>query len=90
MMTHSRSHLIALAVLTLLWGLFFWRILTPNTGDRLIFAEGDFTVQFFSNADYQVERIHNGQLVPQWNPYNYGGEPFAADLQVAAWYPPRS
>ena len=78
----------AIMVLSLLWILFFWRFLTPNIDDRQIIPEGDFTVQFYSNADYQVERIQDGQI-PLWNPYNYGGETFAGNLQVGAWYPPR-
>ncbi len=81
-----KKTLLALGALTLLWALFFWRVLLPD--DRLIFTEGDFTVQFFANADYQIERIHRGEI-PLWNPYNYAGEPFAANLQLAAWYPPR-
>lgn len=55
-----RPAIIALLVLTLLCALFFWRFLTPTDADRQIIPEGDFTVQFYANADYQVERLQNG------------------------------
>lgn len=80
--------LAALIVLTALWALFFWRLLTPAEGDRVIFARGDFPLHYFSYSDYQVERMWQGQI-PLWNPYNYGGDPFAANVQWAVWYPPR-
>lgn len=78
----------ALAALTALWALFFWRLLTPAVGDRVLFAEGDFTQHYYAFASYQAERVWQGQL-PLWNPYNHAGEPFAANIQWAMWYPPR-
>ena len=80
--------LIALIVLTALWAFFFWRLLTPADGDRALFAPGDFPVHFYAFSSYQMERLWDGDL-PLWNPYNYGGEPFAANPQFATWYPPR-
>lgn len=80
--------LIALIVLTALWALFFWQLLTPTKADRVIFAKGDFPLHYFSYSDYQAERMWQGQI-PLWNPYNYGGDPFAANVQWAVWYPPR-
>lgn len=81
-------HLVAVIALTLLWALFFWRILTPNPIDRVIFTEGDFTQHYFAFADYQVERLWQGQF-PLWNPYNHAGDPFAGNIQFVAFYPPR-
>ncbi len=77
-----------IGLLVVLWGLFFWRLLTPVDGDRVLFAPGDFQLHFFGFIDYEIERWSNGEL-PLWNPYNYGGEPFAANVQFAAWYPLR-
>lgn len=79
---------IALIVLAALWLLFFWRLLTPVVEDRVIFAPGDFPLHYFSYSDYQVQRLWDG-AIPLWNPYNYGGDPFAANVQWAVWYPPR-
>ena len=78
----------AVIVLSLLWVFFFWRLLTPTQEDRVIFEKGDFPLHYFSYSDYQVERMWEGSI-PLWNPYNYGGDPFAANVQWAVWYPPR-
>lgn len=79
--------LAGLALAALAW-LFFWRVLTPTPTNQLTFVEGDFTGQFVSFAHYQAARLGAGQI-PLWNPYNYGGHPFVADTQAAAFYPPR-
>jgi len=84
----SRPALVAVIILSALWGLFFWRLLTPTEPDRVIFEKGDFPLHYFSYSDYQVERMWQGEI-PLWNPYNYGGDPFAANVQWAVWYPPR-
>jgi hypothetical protein len=84
----SLRHLIAAGVLCGLWGLFFWRILTPNLLDRLIFADVDFVQHYYAFAAYQAERLRQGEL-PLWNPYNHAGDPFAGNIQFAAFYPPR-
>ncbi len=75
-------------LLGLLCAAFFWRIWTPNPADRASFARGDFSGQFYAFARYQSERMRGGQL-PLWNPYVSAGQPFAADIQSAAFYPPR-
>ncbi|MBN1430488.1 MAG: YfhO family protein [Anaerolineae bacterium] len=84
----TRHGMIAVLALSLLWVLFFWRLLTPEPADRVIFSGGDFTIQFFPFSRYQAERMQVGQI-PLWNPYNDAGSPFAADLQWGTWYPPR-
>ena len=80
----------ALAVLALvaLWGLYFWRILTPQAQDAVSLTAGDFSGQFVAFFGYQVERLSAGE-VPLWNPDNYAGHPFLADTQSAVFYPPR-
>jgi hypothetical protein len=80
--------LIAFALFTFLWLLFFWRLWTPTLADRVLFARGDFSLHYYSFSAYQVERLWQGQI-PLWNPYNYGGDPFAANVQWVTWYPPR-
>ncbi len=66
----------------------FWRLFTPVADDRFVLAKGDFTLHYYSFTPYQAERITNGEI-PLWNPYNYSGEPFAANIQRATFYPPR-
>ncbi len=84
----TRPTTVAVAVLTLLWAFFFWRLLTPTMPDRVLFAQGDFTLHFFTFVRYGIERLWQGEI-PLWNPYNYAGDPFAANVQMAVWYPPR-
>lgn len=50
------------------------------------FAGGDFTHHFLPFSLFQQASIKAGQL-PLWNPYTYGGHPFLADIQAAAYYP---
>lgn len=75
-------------LLTCLWGLYFWRVLTPNLADQVSLPPGDFTGQFLAFGAYQARRILAGEL-PLWNPYNYAGHPFLADSQAAVLYPVR-
>ncbi len=84
----SRPVLAAIAVLTVLWLLFFWRVLTPSPTDRLIFQKGDFTQHYYAFASYQVDRLWQGEF-PLWNPYNYAGDSFAGNIQFGSFYPPR-
>ncbi len=82
------GHLVIVILLTLLWALFFWRLLTPNPIDRVVFPEGDFTQHYYAFSFYQVDRLADGDF-PLWNPYNHSGDPFAANIQFVAFYPPR-
>jgi len=82
------SYLVDGAVLLSLCGLFFWRDLTPVAADRWTFVPGDFAQQFYTFARYEASRLLQGQL-PLWNPYNYAGHPFLADIQSAVFYPLR-
>lgn len=80
----SWHHAIVVLMLTIVWGIFWNQLLTG----QIYFAEGDFTSQFYASSQYHVQRLQNGEIA-LWNPYNYGGQPFAANLQWGAWYPPR-
>ena len=88
MIRRSWRHLSVVVLLTLLWALFFWRLLTPNPVDRVVFPEGDFTQHYYAFSVYQVDRLADGEF-PLWNPYNHSGDPFAANIQFVAFYPPR-
>ena len=78
----------AVALLLLLWLLFFWRLFTPIAADQASLAKGDFSGQFVAFGAYQYERLSRGEI-PLWNPYNNSGLPFIADTQAAVFYPPR-
>lgn len=79
---------VASLLLIAIWGLFFWRLFTPNPADRRMLIEGDFSGQFYMFGAYQYDRMSAGEI-PLWNPYNNGGLPFIADTQAAVFYPPR-
>jgi len=82
------SHLAPLIILILLWGGVFWRVLFASGADRVLFPPGDFYNHYYNFATYQVERWHEGAW-PLWNPYNGAGDPFAANIQLNTFYPPR-
>ncbi len=79
---------LAVLLLLALWWLFFWRLFTPSSADRVMLVPGDFSGQFVAFGGYQYTRVASG-AVPLWNPYNNGGLPFIADTQAAVFYPPR-
>src|SRR5215203_5983322 len=83
-----RSHVAPLLILCLLWGGIFWRVLFASGADRVVFPPGDFYNHYYNFATYQVERWHEGAW-PLWNPYNGAGDPFAANIQLNTFYPPR-
>ena len=83
-----RDDVLAIAVLILLWLLFFWRLFTPVAADQASLKQGDFSGQFVTFAGYQYQRLSHGEI-PLWDPYNNGGLPFIADTQAAVFYPPR-
>ncbi len=78
----------ALLLLALLWLIFFWRVLLPVGSARVSFVSGDFSAQNYAFSVYQFERLRAGEIA-LWNPYNYGGSPFLADVQASVFYPPR-
>jgi hypothetical protein len=79
---------LAVAILIVLWLLFFWRLFTPVDSDQASLVDGDFSGQFVAFGAYQYRRFAAGEI-PLWNPYNNGGLPFIADTQAAVFYPPR-
>jgi hypothetical protein len=84
----KRPTLVALITLSLLWVVFFWRLITPAAEDRVVFIGGDFDSYYYATASYQSERLWEGQL-PLWDPYSAAGLPFGAGLESGTWYPLR-
>jgi hypothetical protein len=76
--------LLALIVLALATVGFFWRVLLA--GEWMPAGGGDLASFLYPNYNFAARAIHSGTL-PFWNPYLYGGMPFAADIQNALFYP---
>jgi hypothetical protein len=53
---------------------------------RRVYIPFDLTSFHFPLADYAFRAIRHGRF-PEWDPSNYGGMPFAANPQVALFYP---
>ncbi|MFN0151004.1 MAG: YfhO family protein [bacterium] len=66
--------------------LFYWPVLVGAPFGKAWFWE-DFTEQNYPYRFYQATHMRDG-VFPLWNPYIFGGLPFAADVQAAAFYPP--
>lgn len=87
MLRRWKYDLVIVLLLLALCLLFFWRIVTPRLADRGSFPHGDFDLQFYAFAAYEVRELMAGR-VPLWNPYTFSGCPFLADIQSAIFYPP--
>ncbi|GIW07581.1 MAG: hypothetical protein KatS3mg060_2386 [Dehalococcoidia bacterium] len=72
---------IALAVVGCFWRVFF------IPGYWLPEGGGDNASTLLPFYRFAAEEFRAGRL-PLWNPYLYGGAPFAADIQAAVFYPP--
>ncbi len=73
---------LALAALTALVVLFFWKMLFTN----LIVARGDLYSYFYPYRDYAASAVREGRA-PLWNPYLFMGAPFLANSQAGFFYP---
>ncbi|HEY3290747.1 MAG TPA: YfhO family protein [Anaerolineae bacterium] len=67
--------------------IFFWRIITPTTADRLTFQQGDFTLQFLAYRQIAYRQIRDGHF-PMFTECIYSGYPFQEDPQSQVLYPP--
>ena len=76
----------AVLFLILLPFVVFWFLWAPNPDDRGIFV-GDVLVGAYPSRIYVHRLLQQGEL-PLWNPYQLGGMPLLADIQVASFYLP--
>jgi hypothetical protein len=76
---------VALGLLALLTGGFFWRVLTES-GAMMPAGGGDLASLYFPTYSYVAEQIKVG-TIPLWNPYIFSGMPLAADVQTGLFYP---
>ena len=79
---------LALLALTVVWGFFFWRLLTSNAADQLQFRQGDLTDQFLAMRQRAYAQIADGRF-PVYEPCLYSGYPAQADPQTQLAYPPQ-
>jgi len=74
----------ALGLLTLATGGFFWRILFG--GAWMPAGGGDLAALLYPTYHFAAHTLKGGTF-PLWNPYLWGGAPFAADIQASLFYP---
>jgi hypothetical protein len=74
----------ALALLALACVGFFWRVLLA--GEWMPAGGGDLASFLYPSYQFAARALHRG-ILPLWNPYLWGGAPFAADIQASLFYP---
>ncbi len=82
----NRSPLGAALVIAGVLLLFYWKNLIGVPFEQKFFWE-DFIYQNYPYRAFHAEQIADGTF-PFWNPFQFGGMPFFADVQTAALYPP--
>ena len=83
-----KEALLLLGGLAFLLLLFFWKNLIGFPFARTFFWE-DFIYQNYPYRAFLAEQLRSGTL-PLWNPFQFGGMPYVADVQAAAFYPPNA
>jgi hypothetical protein len=79
------SRLWPIALIAVLWIVFFWRFLCLPPGEA---AGGyDLADMFVPWLTYFSSAVEEGHL-PLWNPHLFSGVPFAANPQTGVFYPP--
>lgn len=81
----ARGEVAMLGVLTIIFCLFFWRLLFEK-GVAIPKGGGDFNSFYYPLSAFAAGQVQAGHF-PLWNPYLYAGTPFAADYQTGALYP---
>ena len=54
------------------------------------FPLGEDALAYFAPLRSWAGAQIRGGTIPLWNPYLYGGQPLAANIQTALWYPPNA
>jgi uncharacterized membrane protein len=81
---NRRPDLLAVLFLALTCAGFYWRILFG--GAWMPSGGGDLVSFLWPTYTFAARSLRSGVL-PLWNPYLYGGMPFAADNQSGLFYP---
>jgi hypothetical protein len=85
----SRGPALPIVLLLVLLGAslaFYWPVLVGAPLGKAWFWE-DFLEQNYPYRFYQASYLREG-IFPLWNPFIFGGLPYAADVQAGAFYPP--
>lgn len=77
--------ILAVGGFALLVGCFFWRPIFES-GVFVPMGGGDLASFHYPMFVFASNSLHNGDF-PIWNPYLFGGMPYAADIQSALFYP---
>jgi hypothetical protein len=83
----ERRDLYVALVLFALWGLFFWRYMTPVEADRVAFPRGDLSEHFYILRSFAFDELRAGRF-PLWGQRVFDVYPFQADPESALFYPP--
>ncbi len=83
-----REALLLAAGLAAVLLVFYWRNLVGFPFAKTFFWE-DFIYQNYPYRAFLAEQLRAG-ILPFWNPYQFGGMPYVADVQAAAFYPPNA
>jgi hypothetical protein len=79
-----QGSLFPLGLLGLATAGFFWQILFA--GAWMPAGGGDLAALLYPTYHFAAQSLKSGSL-PLWNPYLWGGAPFAADIQASFFYP---
>jgi hypothetical protein len=66
--------------------LFYWKTLLTHQFTLIVGTEG--VNMEWSWLHFLRDSFHNGRI-PLWDPYEFGGAPFAGSMQPAVYYPPQ-
>lgn len=81
-----RERLIFAALLLAAILLFWWRIWTPDTADRMHFTD-DILIKDYPTRMGLFRELSQGHL-PLWDAYQFGGWPGIANCEAGFFYPP--
>ncbi len=84
--THSRTTAKYIAWLALAVVIFHWKTLLTDQFTSLVGSEG--INQAYAWLHFWVKSVWSGHI-PLWDPYAWGGRPFAGETQTSSYYPLR-
>lgn len=80
----TRSTAKYLALLALAIALFYWKTLLTDQYTTIVGSEGVNLT--YAWLHFEVRSLWQGHI-PLWDPYAWGGRPFAGEMQPSAYYP---
>ncbi|MGA1866388.1 MAG: hypothetical protein ACMUFK_02840 [Thermoplasmatota archaeon] len=80
-----RSDLFWILLILLMVCLFFWKVVVHP--EWIIFSEHSDIIEQYYPWRIVAAAPQNEGALPFWNPFNYGGEPLLANMQLGFFYP---